>query len=238
MPERENLIDVRKRKRVNPLEKVRELFRPYRTIPQMPWTASHPWQIAPFRIFILTLGLAIFGLGDALLIESSLGNAPWSVLAQGIALNLGTSIGLATVMVGVIVLILWIPLRRKLGLGTVLNILVISLFIDLGLHLFPVSTHWIQGVGYAFLGILLVGLGSALYLTCGLGAGPRDGLMTGLHELTGVRIGRIRLTLEVIVLTLGAILGGTVGIGTALFALFVGQSVAIWLGVVARSTSR
>lgn len=204
----------------------------------MPWTASHPWQISPLRLLILTFGLAIFGLGDALIIESALGNAPWSVLAQGIAINLGSSIGLATVMVGAIVLLLWIPLRRRIGLGTLLNILVISLFIDIGLHLFPTSTDWLLGLGYVVVGISLVGLGSALYLTCGLGAGPRDGLMTGLHESTGVRIGRIRLTLEIVVLTLGAILGGTVGIGTALFALLVGQSVAIWLGVVSRSTSR
>jgi len=204
----------------------------------MPWTASHPWQISPLRLLILTFGLAIFGLGDALIIESALGNAPWSVLAQGIAINLGLSIGLATVMIGATVLLLWIPLRRRIGLGTLLNILIISLFIDIGLHLFPTSTDWRLGLGYIVLGISLVGLGSALYLTCGLGAGPRDGLMTGLHESTGVRIGRIRLTLEIVVLTLGAILGGTVGIGTALFALLVGQSVAIWLGVVSRSTSR
>jgi len=204
----------------------------------MPWTASHPWQISPLRLLILTFGLAIFGLGDALIIESALGNAPWSVLAQGIAINLGLSIGLATVMIGATVLLLWIPLRRRIGLGTLLNILIISLFIDIGLHLFPTSTDWRLGLGYIVLGISLVGLGSALYLTCGLGASPRDGLMTGLHESTGVRIGRIRLTLEIVVLTLGAILGGTVGIGTALFALLVGQSVAIWLGVVSRSTSR
>ena len=213
-------------------------LRPFRTIPRTPWTASHPWEISWLRVFILFLGLALFGLGDALLIESSIGNAPWSVLAQGIALNLKISIGLATIMVGGGVLLLWIPLRRRVGFGTLFNIVVVSLFIDVGLHLFPKSDEFVVGFAYVLAGILLVGLGSALYLTCGLGAGPRDGLMTGLHELTGIRIGRIRLTLEIIVLTLGAILGGTVGVGTALFAMMIGQSVAIWLGVVARSTSR
>lgn len=220
------------------LRRLINIFRPSRTIPPTPWTASHEWDLSLLRFLVLALGLAIFGLGDALLIESSIGNAPWSVLAQGIALNLGVSIGLATVLVGATVLLLWIPLRRKIGFGTLLNILVISLFIDLGLHLFPTSESFGFGIVYVLLGVLFVGLGSAIYLTCGLGAGPRDGLMTGLHEITRVRIGRIRLTLELIVLTLGALLGGTVGIGTALFALLIGQSVAIWLGVVARATSR
>lgn len=203
----------------------------------MPWTAAHPWELGALRISILIIGLAIFGLGDSLIIASSLGNAPWSVLAQGLSLNLGISIGLSTILVGITVLILWIPLRRPLGLGTLLNIVVISLFIDVGLALIPPSGSWIIGSGYLFSGVILVGLGSSLYLTCGLGAGPRDGLMTGLHEKSGIRIGRIRLVLELIVLTLGGLLGGTVGIGTALFALLIGQSVAIWLGVVSRYTS-
>jgi hypothetical protein len=190
------------------------------------------------RLAILVFGLAFFGLGDALIIVSSLGNAPWSVLAQGLAITLDISIGIATIFVGLTVLALWIPLKRKIGIGTLLNIVVISLFIDLGIYLFQKPSQTLFQYLFLLLGIILVGLGSALYLTCGLGAGPRDGLMTGLNERTGVRIGRIRLTLEVVVLTLGAILGGTVGVGTALFALLIGQSVAIWLGVVSRSTSR
>lgn len=219
------------------IENIKSALRPHRTIPILPWTAKHPWELGFARISILVIGLAIFGIGDSLIIASSLGNAPWSVLAQGISLNLGTSIGFSTVIVGVIVLCLWIPLKRKLGLGTILNIIVISLFIDIGLTLMPPPPNWIMGCGYVLIGVVLVGLGSSLYLSCGLGAGPRDGLMTGLHEKSGIRIGRIRLALELFVLTLGAILGGTVGIGTALFALLIGQSVAIWLGVVSRSTS-
>lgn len=213
-------------------------LRPLRTIPSLPWSASHPWQIGGKRLLILFVGLAIFGIGDALIIASSMGNAPWSVLAQGIAINLDISIGSATILVGVIVLLLWLPLKRRVGLGTILNIIVISLFIDIGLYLLPESWNSLMAMSYVFLGIALVGLGSALYLTCGLGAGPRDGLMTGLHEASGIRIGRIRLGLELLVLTLGGILGGTVGVGTALFALLIGQSVAIWLGVVSRATSQ
>jgi uncharacterized membrane protein YczE len=215
-----------------------EFLKPSRTIPQTPWTATHQWQISPTRFFVLILGLALFGIGDALVISSEIGNAPWSVLAQGLSLRLDISIGLATVFVGAAVLLLWFPLKRRVGLGTILNIFVISAFIDLGLMIFPQASTQLFGVGYVIGGTLLVGLGSALYLTCGLGAGPRDGLMTGLHEKTGVRVGRVRLTLEVIVLISGALLGGTWGLGTALFAVMIGQSVAIWLGVVARTTAR
>jgi uncharacterized membrane protein YczE len=215
-----------------------EFLKPSRTIPKTPWTATHQWQISPTRFFVLILGLALFGIGDALVISSEIGNAPWSVLAQGLSLRLDISIGLATVFVGAAVLLLWLPLKRRVGLGTILNIFVISAFIDFGLMIFPQASTQLFGVGYVIGGTLLVGLGSALYLTCGLGAGPRDGLMTGLHEKTGVRVGRVRLTLEVIVLISGALLGGTWGLGTALFAVMIGQSVAIWLGVVARTTAR
>jgi uncharacterized membrane protein YczE len=220
------------------LGQIQGLLKPHRTIPIVSWRADHPWDLSLPRTLILISGLAIFGLGDALIIASSIGNAPWSVLAQGLALNLEISIGMATVLVGLAVLALWIPLKRKVGFGTLLNILVISLFIDIGLYILPNAASFFVGVIFSLLGIVLVGLGSALYLSCGLGAGPRDGLMTGLHEISGIRIGRIRLFLEVTVLTAGALLGGTVGAGTALFALLIGQSVAIWLGVVSRSTSR
>lgn len=213
-------------------------LKPQRTIPTLPWTANHPWELGFQRLLILLLGLSIFGIGDAFIIASAIGNAPWSVLAQGISINLEISIGTATLLIGALVLLLWIPLRRRVGLGTILNILVISLFIDIGLRFLPTSTSFLWGLLYVLFGIFLVGLGSALYLTCGLGPGPRDGLMTGLHERTKVRVGRIRLSIEIVVLALGALLGGTVGLGTALFALGVGQSVAIWLGVVSRSTSK
>lgn len=187
---------------------------------------------------VLSVGLIIFGAGDALIIASNLGNAPWSVLAQGLSRTLQLSIGLMTFLVGIFVLALWIPLKRRVGFATLLNIILISLSIDLTLGLLPTPRFWGVEYLYLFSGIVLVGLGSSLYLTCGLGAGPRDGLMTGLHEVTGIRLGRVRLVLELLVLLLGFALGGTIGIGTALFALLIGQSVAIWLGVASRATSR
>ena len=207
---------------------------PHKTVPVTPWTAKGRWDLSISRVSILFFGLAIFGLGDSLLIQGDIGNAPWTVLAQGITLKSGLSIGWATLLVSVCVLLIWIPLQEKPGFGTLSNIILIASFIEIGTHIFPKQNSYIAGVLFSLLGITLVGFGSALYITCGLGPGPRDGAMTGLHFKTGVRVGRVRLGIEVTVLLLGWSLGGTVGLGTALFALLIGQSIAIFLGVVAR----
>ena len=190
------------------------------------------------RVSILFFGLAIFGLGDGLIIQSGLGNAPWSVLAQGISLKSGLSIGTSTLIVGSLVLALWIPLRERPGFGTLSNIIIISLFIEIATNIFPKQENIVLGVIFTLLGIAMVGIGSSLYITCGLGPGPRDGAMTGLHQRTGVRVGRVRLGLEVVVSIAGALLGGTLGLGTLLFALLIGQSVAISFGLLARLTSK
>ena len=221
-----------------PLRNLISLLKPHRTVPQVPWTAAHRWDLSPKRVAILVFGLAIFGLGDGMIIQSGLGNAPWSVLAQGISLKSGLSIGTSTLIIGVLVLSLWIPLKERPGFGTLANILIISLFIEIGTKIFPLQEGVLTGLIFTFLGITLVGIGSALYITCGLGPGPRDGAMTGLHQRTGVRVGRVRLGLEVIVSIAGAALGGTLGLGTLLFALFIGQSVAISFGTLARLTSK
>lgn len=213
-------------------------FAPHKTVPQVPWTGSHRWDLSIKRVIILCSALFIFGLGDSLLIKSELGNAPWSVLAQGISKQLDISIGLSTLLVSAIVLALWLPLREKPGFGTFANILIVASAIDVGLHIFPPQTEILFKYSYVLLGIAMVGAGSAFYITCGLGPGPRDGWMTALHQRTGVRVGRVRLGIEVVVLTLGWILGGTLGVGTALFALLIGQSMAISLGVVSRITPR
>ena len=215
-----------------------EFVKPHRTVPILPWGAKHRWDLSLKRVFILIFGLAIFGLGDALIIQSGLGNTPWSVLAQGIALKSGLTIGISTLLIGVAVLLLWIPLRVRPGFGTIANILVIALFIDIGTHLFPSQDGVLFGVFYVFAGIALVGAGSALYITCGLGPGPRDGAMTGLHNRTGVRVGRVRLGIEIVISILGALLGGTLGVGTLLFAFFIGQSLAISFGALARLTAK
>jgi uncharacterized membrane protein YczE len=213
-------------------------LKPHRTVPVVPWTATNRWDLSFKRISILFFGLAVFGLGDGLIIQSGLGNAPWSVLAQGISLKSGLSIGTSTLIIGALVLALWIPLRERPGFGTLSNILIISLFIEVGTSIFPKQEVLIPGLIFTFVGISMVGIGSSLYITCGLGPGPRDGAMTGLHQRTGVRVGRVRLGLEVVVSIAGAFLGGTLGLGTLLFALLIGQSVAISFGLLARLTSK
>jgi len=213
-------------------------LKPHRTVPVVPWTAKNRWDLSFKRVSILFFGLAIFGLGDGLIIQSGLGNAPWSVLAQGISLKSGLSIGTSTLIIGALVLSLWIPLRERPGFGTLSNILIISLFIEIATNIFPQQEELLPGLIFTLVGIAMVGIGSSLYITCGLGPGPRDGAMTGLHQRTGVRVGRVRLGLEVVVSIAGALLGGTLGLGTLLFALLIGQSVAISFGLLARLTSK
>ena len=169
------------------------LLKPSKTIPVTPWRADTTWGLitAPYaiqRMMVLIFGLMIFGIGEAFLVVTSLGNSPWVVLSEGISLNSSLNIGESTFLVSVVVLLLWIPLRQKPGFGTLANIVVIAASIELGLLIIPTVDNVYMKYFYVLFGIALVGIGSALYITCGLGTGPRDGLMTGLHYKTGVRV--------------------------------------------------
>lgn len=222
---------------------IRKFLKPSKTIPITPWRAETTWGVLSGnqslqRFLVLIFGLTLFGIGEAFLVITSLGNSPWVVLSEGISLNSDLNIGQATFFVSLLVLFLWIPLRQKPGFGTIANMIVIAAAIELGLMIIPSVNNLLIKLIYLLFGILLVGIGSALYITCGLGTGPRDGLMTGLHYRTGVRVGRVRLGIEVVALTTGALLGGSLGVGTALFALLIGQSVAVSLGVLDRLTSK
>ena len=212
---------------------VRTLLRPHRTVPKTSWTATNQWSVTTPRLLILLFGLSIFGFGEALLIQSTLGNSPWVVLSQGLSKQSPLSLGWSTFVISIVVLLGWIPLKQRPGFGTLANIVIIALMLQIGTDIFPIQHHslWIR-FAYLIGGIAFIGCGSAFYITCGLGPGPRDGLMTGLHRVTGIRVGRVRLILEVIVLSIGWACGGRVGIGTLCFALFIGNSVAIWLGLV------
>ena len=219
------------------------MLRPSRTIPITPWRADSTWSLGTGkhhiqRLTILFFGLTIFGIGEAFLVVSSLGNSPWVVLSEGISINTFLNVGESTFLVSVLVLLLWIPLKQRPGFGTIANIVVIAAAIEVGLFFIPAVESIFLKYFYVLFGIALVGAGSALYITCGLGTGPRDGLMTGLHYKSGVRVGRVRLGIEVVAASTGALLGGSLGIGTLLFALLIGQSVAISLGVVERLTSK
>ena len=220
------------------MNRLSAFLKPHKTVPVTPWRANSRWDLSFSRVAILFFGLAIFGLGDALVVQSNLGNAPWTVFAQGLSLKTGLSLGWATFVTGCFVLLIWIPLRERPGFGTLANIVIISAAIEFGVSVFPLQETLIGGLASALIGIALVGLGSTLYITCGLGPGPRDGAMTGIHQRTGVRVGRVRMGIEVTVLIVGALLGGKLGLGTALFALLIGQSVAISFGIVARLTSK
>jgi uncharacterized membrane protein YczE len=210
-------------------------LRPALTVPKTSWSAGESnWNVSVKTFSVLILGLWLFGTGEAFLIDASIGQSPWTVLADGLARTLNMTIGETTFLTSIVVLLLWIPLKRRPGLGTVMNILVIAIAIDVMTPLLPTPTNVVAQTVEALFGILLVGVASALYITCNVGAGPRDGLMTGLNEKTGIRVGRVRTGIEIVVLTIGWLLGGVVGIGTLLFALLIGQSVAISFGLVER----
>ena len=209
-------------------------LRPARTIPITRWTSNNRWKITPFRGVILFFGLALFGFGEAFLFKAGLGNSPWAVFAQGVSKKTDLTVGEATFLISAIVLAIWFPLNEKPGLGTISNMLVIAVALQIGIDHFPkFSAIYSQLLAIIF-GIGLVGLGSGLYITCGLGPGPRDGLMTAIHHKTGIRVSRIRTTLEILVFLIGWSLGGVVGIGTALFALLIGNSVAFGFKFVSK----
>ena len=177
----------------------------------------------------LSFGLFLFGLGETLLISAGMGVSPWTVLAQGIAIHTGTSIGVTTFAVSFLVLLAWIPLRQRPGIGTVFNTIIIAATIEFVLpHLPPPNSYLLQVVEVV-IGILLVGLGSGIYLVANLGAGPRDGLMTGLQRVTQMPIAWVRIGIEISVVLCGWALGGVVGVGTVMFALGIGPAVSAGL---------
>lgn len=221
------------------LKNVGHFLKPHRTIPKTPWTAASRWSVNLKNLPILFIGLAVFGIGDALLIQSTIGNSPWSVFAQGLSLRTPLSVGEATAITSLGVLLLWIPLKERPGFGTLANIAVIAIFIQVGVdHIPKIEMNFPLQILYVLIGIGFVGLGSALYITCGLGPGPRDGLMTSIHNRTGIRIARVRLGIEVTILIIGALLGGSVGLGTAMFALLIGNSIATNLNFVSKISNQ
>ena len=210
------------------------MFLSIKNIPKVKWSSKKPLNFKPkFSTFVLLcIGLGIFGLGEGLLIVSYTGASPWSVLAQGISLNVGFSIGVVTFFVSIFALSLWIFLDQKPGIGTILNIIIIAVMIDLSIAIFETPQNTIDQLFMAVIAVLLVGLGSGIYLIANLGPGPRDGLMTGLQKKTNLPIAAVRASLEITVVSIGWYLGGTVGIGTLLFAFGIGPAVALGLFLV------
>ena len=210
------------------------MFLKIKNIPIVSWSSEKSLNFSPkiSTSFFLIFGLSIFGLGEGLLILSTTGNSPWSVLAEGISKTSGLSIGIATFLISVSVLILWIFIKQKPGLGTIFNIIIIAGMIDITLNIFDAPSSIFMKYLLAVLSVILVGLGSGIYLVANLGPGPRDGLMTGLTKLTNLPIALVRAFLEVSAVLAGWYLGGTVGAGTLLFAFGIGPCVALGLYLV------
>ena len=210
------------------------MFLKIKKIPKVKWSSEKPFNFKPkfSTFFFLCFGLSLFGLGEGLLIVSFTGASPWSVLAQGISLNAHLSIGTITLLISIAVLILWIPLGQKPGMGTILNALIIAIMIDLCIKYVPTPSNYIHQFLLAVVSVIMVGIGGGIYLVSNLGAGPRDGLMIGLQKLTNFPIAVVRGTLEISVVSIGWYLGGTVGIGTLLFAFGIGPCVALGLFLV------
>ena len=210
------------------------MFLKIKKIPKVKWSSEKKFNFKPrlSTLFFCCFGLMLFGLGEGLLIVSFTGASPWSVLAQGISLNVNLSIGMITFLISVSVLILWIPLDQKLGIATILNALIIAVMIDLCIKFFPTPSNYFTQLILAIVSVITVGIGGGIYLVANLGAGPRDGLMVGLQKKTNLPIALVRGTLEITVVSIGWYLGGTVGIGTLLFAFGIGPCVALGLYLV------
>src|SRR4051812_11630213 len=184
------------------------------------------------RVLRLLVGLALYGLSIALLLRSELGLDPWDVFHQGVALRTGLPIGVVVILASVVVLLLWIPLRQRPGIGTVANALLVGLFVEVALAVLPTASHLGWRILLLVTGILLNAVATGLYISAGLGPGARDGLMTGLAA-RGVPIRRARTGVEVVVLAIGWLLGGTVGIGTVLYALSIGPLAHVFIPLFA-----
>jgi len=210
------------------------MFLTIKKIPRKSWSSKNPFNLRPklTTIFFLVFGLTLFGAGEGLLIVSFAGASPWSVLAQGISLSTDISVGVVTFLVSVSVLFLWIFLKQKPGLGTLFNILIIASMIDLCIIFVPTPEIYYNKILLSIMSVLFVGLGTGFYLVANLGPGPRDGLMTGLQKKTNLPIALVRAFLEILVVSIGWYLGGTVGIGTLLFAFGIGPAVALGLYLV------
>ena len=213
------------------------MFLKIKNIPKVYWSSEKPLNLKPkiSTFFFLCLGLVLFGLGEGLLIVSFVGASPWSILAQGIALNVDLSIGIITVLISIGVLFLWLPLKQKPGIGTILNAIIIGLMIDVCIKFIPTPENYLNQLILATIAVLTVGLGGGIYLVANLGAGPRDGLMVGLQKKTNLPIATVRAFLEITVMSIGWYLGGTVGVGTLLFAFGIGPSVALGLYLVGKT---
>ena len=217
------------------------MFLKIKNIPNVTWSSNTPLNFKPkLKTFLfLCLGLIIFGFGSSLLFHASIGNAPWVVLAEGLSIKFSWSIGFATFISSIIVLSIWIPLRQKPGLGTIMNIVIIAGVLDLSIYQLDFASNIIFiNLFTALVGTVTAGLGSGIYLIANLGPGPRDGLMTGFQKISGYPIAWVRAFIEITVVLLGWSLGGNVGLGTLIFAFGIGPALAFGVYLVSLTNKK
>lgn len=209
-------------------------------VPIVSWSSDFPLNTKPnlTTLIMLVIGLFLFGLGEAIIIASGSGVSPWTVLAQGISSKTDLSIGMATFLISIFILIFWVPLKQIPGIGTILNAIIIASAIDLTLDFIPKPELIYLKILQASFGILIVGIGSGIYLVSNLGPGPRDGLMIGLQQKTNTSIPLIRTVIEITAVTIGWFLGGIVGIGTILFVFGIGPCVGVGLTLVEKVSKK
>ena len=201
------------------------------SVPSLFWSAPTPLSIKPplLSVLFLFIGLSIFGFGHAILFGSNFGVSPWMVLAQGLAIQFEIGIGLSIIVVSFGVLLFWIPLKEKAGIGTFINFFVVAAVIEITLPYIPYQTNISLKLLQVFLGILVIGIGGSIYLIANLGPGPRDGLMTGISKKTEIPMAYVRNALEISVVIIGWFLGGTAGAGTLIFAIMIGPVIVAYM---------
>ena len=206
-----------------------KVFKLIKNIPKSSWSSKKPINFKPKikTLSFLIFGLFLFGLGETLLLASGAGVSPWTVLAEGLSIYTSYSIGWCTLWLSLTVLVFWVPLKQKPGIGTILNAIIIAIVLDYSLPYLPNPENYGLKALQVIIGVIITGLGSGFYLIANLGPGPRDGLMTGIQKVTGKPIALVRGTIEVGVVFFGWLLGGTAGLGTIIFALGIGPAVAL-----------
>jgi len=206
-----------------------------KSVPKVSWSSEKPLNFlpAPLTLLMLCFGLTLFGLGESLIITAGAGMSPWTVLAEGLSISSGLSIGALTFLISLGVLLLWIPIKQMPGVGTMLNVVIIAAVIEWSLPFLPHPDQYGLQILQAIIGTLIVGFASGIYLIANLGPGPRDGLMTGFQKVTGLPIAWVRAMIEIVVVAIGFSLGGTLGLATLIFAFGIGPAVSIGLYCVA-----
>jgi len=209
-------------------QRIIDLVAPKHAVPITRWTADGLWDLSWLRALLLTIGIILLGIGGSFTVQSDLGTAPWTVLAQGISVQTGLPLGVSFFLVSLTLFLMWIPLSLKPGYGTVANTVFFAAGLQIGVDYIPHPANTFMAYLLVLLGVFITGAGGAMYITCGLGTGPRDGIMLAFLGKTKMPITIVRAIIEIVVLTVGYFLGGDVGIGTVIIALLIGRSFSFW----------